>query len=51
MRGTILRLAGALTCAILPGSAHAALSASIVDWGEVRAEVRACSTRTATTIR
>lgn len=39
MRATTLRLAGALTYAIQPSSAHAALSAFIVDWGEVRADV------------
>ncbi len=39
MRGTTLRLAGALTSAILPCSAHAALGAFIVDWGEVRGDV------------
>ncbi len=38
-RGTTLRLASALAFAILPCSAQAALSAVIVDWGEVRAEV------------
>jgi len=39
IRGTTLRLAGALAFATLPRSAQAALRAVIVDWGEVRAEV------------
>ena len=39
MHGTTLWLASALTCAIQPSSAHAAFSAFIVDWGEIRADV------------